>query len=589
MYKIAILVIRQDFVWISSKVAPIMCPVVLVQDETGFFLGMRSPNPIYVGSVPIVTVPYSIMNQGLFATSTPSCTSNRPTNTVFSCGLSPINSDNTTTDTNISLENKRRKKASNTKSNKTKDNARKSQPIMTAVRNQEMNKDLSTGTSTTSQETKTLREKIKKFKEKTPDSQLSTTIDPNEEDNADDLSTTIDPNAETNEDNGQRTDIGSDHLSFSADNTLVMSKETDTDKSCTEVYSTTHDESHTEVTKTVKASNQVSCNADIPGKTGTKNDVTEHVMENSPTEDEKIQGEKGDESKNSDDMSAPLFTEATADMSMVSKNSDTEKHTPKVKKRRLGMTGPAFTKSSLSVNVRDVSIELQIPKEQNVVETCTSEGKQVVRKYMCKKCPEMFFTKNGYERHLMHNHKIQNVDQYQPEIVEKTICIFGQDGYETTYQKVDKIENTQKVKLVEYSCDEQNDTSGMQNDEAEDTKMGERDDPNESNNTEGEGNDIRAGVWTLAPISVKPKGKEKEEKTVHCQICSESFFCESGLRTHMDHVHVDYKANEDEILAEKISRQQNVLSSIPKAEKKKRKHTKKEEGKVNRSKNADEK
>ena len=145
------------------------------------------------------------------------------------------------------------------------------------------------------------------------------------------------------------------------------------------------------------------------------------------------------------------------------------------------------------------------------------------------------------------------------------------------------------MKLVEYSCDEENDMSGMQNDEAEDAKMGERDDPNESNNTEGEGNDIRAGVWTLAPISVKQKGKEKEEKTVHCQLCSKSFFYESGLRTHMDHAHVDYKANEDEILAEKISRQQNVLSSIPKAEKKKRKHTKKEEGKVKRSKNADEK
>ena len=132
-------------------------------------------------------------------------------------------------------------------------------------------------------------------------------------------------------------------------------------------------------------------------------------------------------------MSAPLFTEATADMSIVSKNSDTEKHTLKPKKRRLGMTGPTFTKSSLSFNVRDVSIELQIPKEQNVVETCTSEGKQVVRKYMCKKCPEMFFMKNRYERHLMRNHKIRNVDQYQPEIIEKTIRIFGQDGYETTY------------------------------------------------------------------------------------------------------------------------------------------------------------
>ena len=505
MFKIPILVIRQDFVWISSKVARIMCPVVLVQDETGFFLGTCTPNPIYVGSVPVVTVPYSIMNEDLFTTSTPSRTSNRPTNTVFSCGLSPINSDNTTTDTNISVENKRRKKTSNTKSKKTKESGRKSQTIMTAVRNQEMNKDLGTDTSTTSQETKALREKIKKFEEKTPDSQLSTTIDPNEEKNVDDLSTTIDPNAETNEDDGQRTDIGSDHLSFSADKTLLMSKETDNDKSCTEMYSTTNDESQTEVTKAVKASNEVAFNVDISGNTETKNDMTQNPMDNLPTEEENIQREKGDESKNSDVMSAPLFTELTEEMSIQSKNSDTEEHTPKPKKRRLGMTGPAFTKSTLSINVSDVSKELEIPKEQNVVETCISARKQVVRKYMCKKCPEMFFTKNRYERHLMHNHKIRNVDKYQPEIIEKTIRLFGQDGYETTYRKVNKIEESKKVKLVEYSCDEDNDTSGLQNDEVEDAKMDEADDPNESNNTEGEGKDIIEGLWTLAPMSVKPK------------------------------------------------------------------------------------
>ena len=281
MFKIPILVIRQDFVWISSKVAPILCPVVLVQDETGFFLGTHTPNPIYVGSVPVVTVPYSIMNEGLFTTSTPSRTCNRPTNTVFRGGLSPIKSDNTTSDTNISVENKRRKKTSNNKSKKTKENARKSQPIMTAVRNQEIHKDLGMDTSTTSQEMKALREKIKKFEEKTPDSQLSTIIDPNEEKNADNLSTTIDPNAKTNEDDGQRTDIGSDHLSFSADKTLVMSKETDNDKSGTEVYSTTNDESQTEVTKAVKASNEVSVNAYISVNTETKNDVTENAMDNS--------------------------------------------------------------------------------------------------------------------------------------------------------------------------------------------------------------------------------------------------------------------------------------------------------------------
>ena len=241
-----------------------------------------------------------------------------------------------------------------------------------------MNKDLGTDMSTTSQETKALMETIKKFKEKIPDSEMSTTIDPNEETNADDLSTTIDPNAETNEDDGQRTDIGSENLSFSADRTLVMSKETDNDKSCTEVYSTTNDESHTEVTKAVQGSKEAVVNADISGKTETNNDVTENAMDNSPSDEVNIEGEKGEDSKNSDAMSAPLFAEPTEEMSSVSKNSDTEEHTLRLKKRRLGMTEPAFMKSTLSVNVSDVSKDFDIPKKQNVVETCISEGKQVV-------------------------------------------------------------------------------------------------------------------------------------------------------------------------------------------------------------------
>ena len=188
----------------------------------------------------------------------------------------------------------------------------------------------------------------------------------------------------------------------------------------------------------------------------------------------------------------------------------------------------------------------------------------------------------------MHNHKIRNVDQYQPEIIEKTIQIFGQDGYETTYRKVEKREESKKVKLVEYSCDEDNDMSGVQNDEVEDVKMGETNYADESNNRDGEEKEIIGGLWTLAPMSVKLKRKE-EEKTVHCQLCSESFFYELGLRTHMEHVHPKDKGNEDDLLAEQISRQQKVLSTIPKAEMKKWKNTKKEEGKVKKSKISDKK
>ena len=48
----------------------------------------------------------------------------------------------------------------------------------------------------------------------------------------------------------------------------------------------------------------------------------------------------------------------------------------------------------------------------------------------------------------------------------------------------------------------------------------------------------------------------------------------------MQHAHVDSKGNANDILAEKISRQEQVLATIPKAETKKRRNTKKEEGKV---------
>ena len=159
----------------------------------------------------------------------------------------------------------------------------------------------------------------------------------------------------------------------------------------------------------------------------------------------------------------------------------------------------------------DVSKDFDIPKEQNVVETCISEGKQVVQKYMCKKCPEMFFTKNGYQRHLMCNHKIWNVDQYEPEIIEKTIRIYGQDGYEMTYRKVDKIEEAKKVKLVEYSCDKDNDTSGLQNHDAENEKIGGTNDADESNNTDGEEKDITGRTMDISSNVSEAKAKRRRE------------------------------------------------------------------------------
>ena len=191
------------------------------------------------------------------------------------------------------------------------------------------------------------------------------------------------------------------------------------------------------------------------------------------------------QSKDSDNSSQLLFSDPEEDTNEIPKNSDIVDATQKPKKRRLGMMGPVFTKSKVCVNLSDVSVELNIPKEQSVVETGTSDGKQVVRKYMCKKCPEMFFTKSGYERHLLRIHKIRNVAEHEPEIIGKMIKIFGPHSYETTYKKVDSIVDTKKVKLVEYSCDDDNDASALENTEI-DEEMMQGNNPMPENNEQGD-------------------------------------------------------------------------------------------------------
>ena len=59
MFNIAILVIRSDFLWVSTQVPPRECPVVIIQNMSGEFLGTKSTcgvHPVSVGSVPKISV-----------------------------------------------------------------------------------------------------------------------------------------------------------------------------------------------------------------------------------------------------------------------------------------------------------------------------------------------------------------------------------------------------------------------------------------------------------------------------------------------------------------------------------------------------
>ena len=52
MFKVPLLVIRADMLWLSRNVKPIDCPIVLVQKINVRFLGTRTKTPVFVGTVP---------------------------------------------------------------------------------------------------------------------------------------------------------------------------------------------------------------------------------------------------------------------------------------------------------------------------------------------------------------------------------------------------------------------------------------------------------------------------------------------------------------------------------------------------------
>ena len=81
------------------------------------------------------------------------------------------------------------------------------------------------------------------------------------------------------------------------------------------------------------------------------NDGLHESVENPPEKEKDGYGEMTEESNNLNMQSAPLFTEPIEQDTTVSNNSDNNDSIMKPKKRRLGMTGPAFTKSTLSVNL----------------------------------------------------------------------------------------------------------------------------------------------------------------------------------------------------------------------------------------------
>ena len=51
MYKVPILIIRSDMLWLLSNVTAVDCPIVLVQDSSGQFLGTKTKYTLFLAEL----------------------------------------------------------------------------------------------------------------------------------------------------------------------------------------------------------------------------------------------------------------------------------------------------------------------------------------------------------------------------------------------------------------------------------------------------------------------------------------------------------------------------------------------------------
>ena len=63
MYKVPILIIRSDMLRLLSNVTAVDCPIVLIQNSSGQFLGTKTKYPVFVGDLPKVKLPRKRKNK----------------------------------------------------------------------------------------------------------------------------------------------------------------------------------------------------------------------------------------------------------------------------------------------------------------------------------------------------------------------------------------------------------------------------------------------------------------------------------------------------------------------------------------------
>ena len=280
----------------------------------------------------------------------------------------------------------------------------------------------------------------------------------------------------------------------------------------------------------------------------------------------------------------------------ISNTQNTKDGKKPAMKRRLGMGGPAFTKRTLQVKMQDISTDSDKSSTTPVTKEMKGGNKSVMRKLMCTKCPEMFFTLEGYQRHLFKDHKVRCFGKHLTQVIEKIVMRYSQETYETNYRVVntkdsDKggqpVTNTDRTSPQNDIAEVENEKKTVEENVNVNTKSGQEAKSNENDenieniyvSSDGKSKKPRRGrkrkgkkshLMSRKKKTLSDKGNEdtlsdkgneeesesyrrlrvamqnmyafnKEEPTVKCIGCEIYFYSEDGIQTHFQHAHTNMK------------------------------------------------
>ena len=142
-----------------------------------------------------------------------------------------------------------------------------------------------------------------------------------------------------------------------------------------------------------------------------------------------------------------------------------------------------------------------------------------MRKLICTKCPEMFFTQEGYQRHLFKDHKVWCFDKHPPQVIEKIVTRCSQETYETNYRVVntkisdkgaEAVTNTDTTFQHIDMLEQENVKETLEDDVNVKTKSGEQSKINENDE-----NIENIFVSSEGPSKKNRKGKKPRGKKSH--------------------------------------------------------------------------